>query len=273
MRTTFILLILMGLIFSSCEKIVDPEDLNLENHKPEIFIEGYVTNRLEPYKVTVRKSASYFSETNFEAVSNATVILSDDSGQSEILTYQSGSEGVYLTSSFQGIEGHEYYLSVHSDGKEYTASCIMFPALAINSLTSRFKQAATHVNEAGYFVTVNANDRPNRLDYYRIKGYKNDTLFDKGEDYIIENDYASDGNNIEVECTFNYDIGDTAKIELISISYSTYQYYLSLQQQLTAGSGNNFTLPATNVKGNINGGALGVFAAYSISEAETVIEQ
>jgi len=265
-------LVVLGLLFASCEKVVGPEELNLGNHTPQMVIEGSVTNQAGPYKVIVRQSADYFGTSSFKGINNATVTLSDNTGQTEILTNQQGSEGVYLATSFQGVEEREYFLSVVYDEKEYTASCIMFPSLQINELSYRFKEEAAHVNEAGYFVTVNAEDRPGRLDYYRVIGYKNDDLYDDGEDYLIENDYASDGNNIEIECSFNYDIGDTAKIELMSIAYSTYQFYLSLKQQLTAGSGNNFTLPATNIKGNIEGDALGFFAAYSITQQEIIIQ-
>jgi len=273
MKTITISTFIIAIIFLySCEKVVGPEELNLGNHTPEIVIEGYVTNQTGPYQVTIRQSTDYFSVSSFKGINNATVLLSDNAGQSEILTYKPGSEGIYLTTFFQGVEGREYYLNVEHNGVEYNASCIMFPSLKINELSYRFKQEAVHVNEAGYFVTVNAEDRPDRLDYYRVKGYKNDSLYDDGEDYLIENDYASDGNNIEIECSFNYAIGDTAKIEVLSIAYSTYQFYLSLKQQLTAGSGNNFTLPATNIKGNIEGGASGIFAAYSITEQEIVIQ-
>ena len=273
MKTRIISTLIIGLIFlSSCEKVVTPEELKLGNSSPQIAIEGYVTNQLGPYQVLIRQSVDYFSKSVFDGVNSAVVTLSDNAGQVETLIYQPGSEGIYLSNTFQGMEGREYYLTVEYNGQDYTASCIMFPTLKINELSYRFKEEAVHVNEKGYFVTVNAEDRPDRLDYYRVKGYKNDSLYDDGEDYIIENDYASDGNNIEIECSFNYDIGDTAKIEVMSIAYSTYQFYLSLKQQLTAGTGNNFTLPATNVKGNIEGGALGIFAAYSVSEKQIVIQ-
>ena len=271
-RFTIQTLFAVGITLSSCEKVVEPEELNLGDHTPITVIEGYVTNQAGPYWVTIRQSTDYFSVSSFKGINDATVTLSDNTGQSEILTYQPGSEGLYLTATFQGLEEREYFLKVVHNGETYKASCIMFPTLKINELSYRFKEAAVHVNEDGYFVTVRAEDRPDRLDYYRVKGYKNGSLYDEGDDYIIENDYASDGNNIEIECSFNYDIGDTAKIEVLSIAYSTYQFYLSLRQQLTAGSGNNFTLPAANIKGNIEGDASGVFAAYSVSEKQIVIQ-
>lgn len=263
--------ILTSFFIFSCEEVIDPEELNLDNHESQIVIEGHITNQPGPYTISITKSINYFSDEEFSGVNNATVVLSDNTGQTETLTYVQGSEGLYQSATFEGIEGREYFLDVSYNGNNYTASCTMYPKSDIVSLTYRFKEATVHVNEDGYFITIEATDRPERMDYYRIKGYKNGILFNTGDDYIVENDYAFDGNNLIIECGFNYQPGDTARIEVLPLDYSTYQYYLSVKQQLSAGQGNNFTLPAGNIKSNIKGGATGIFAAYPISYSEIII--
>lgn len=148
---TFFLFSLLGL--TSC---FEPEELILDlNEESPIVIQGLVTNLEGPYFVQVYKvknaaERSKFSQTvyldsAYVAINNATVTLTDDLGNIDVLESfndtlnplnpNSGPPddfanfGFYkTTTNLKGEPGHTYTLTVVVDGKTYEATATM-PAL------------------------------------------------------------------------------------------------------------------------------------------------
>ena len=68
--------------FSSCEKVVYI-DLNSTNPIP--VVEANVTNMPGPYTVKLSTTVNYYDSNTFPAITDATVTISDNAGNSEIL--------------------------------------------------------------------------------------------------------------------------------------------------------------------------------------------
>ena len=66
--------------------------------------------------------------------------------------------------------------------------------------------------------------------------------------------------------------GDTIRFEMNCIDQAYYNFVTEAQLEI-AGYYPLFSGPPSNVKSNIEGGALGIFTAYSIQEYELVLEQ
>ena len=65
--------------------------------------------------------------------------------------------------------------------------------------------------------------------------------------------------------------GDTITFELNELNETYYDFIRSAQREI--GGGNPlFTGPPANVPGNISGGALGIFGAYTISRQAVILE-
>ena len=132
MRPKFI--IAMVAVFSLCT-CIDPYVPNLKGYDPLLVIDGLITDANTSYTVRISKT---FQEQNTEpsSVSDATVFISDDIGNSSYLNNRGG--GIYKTDSieFHGIIGRTYVLHVQAkSGEVYESeSCLMQPVTDIDSI-------------------------------------------------------------------------------------------------------------------------------------------
>ena len=105
---------LISMLFISCEKVVY---IDLNTSDPHPVVEANITNQAGPYTVKLSRSVNYYDANIFPAITDATVTISDNSGNSEIL--KQTSDGIYQTSTTQGIPGRTYSLKILFNGKEY----------------------------------------------------------------------------------------------------------------------------------------------------------
>jgi hypothetical protein len=66
--------------------------------------------------------------------------------------------------------------------------------------------------------------------------------------------------------------GDTVTVEVNNINKAYYNFLLEAQSELR-GSNPLFSGPPANIKGNVNHGAIGFFAAYSATRSWTVASE
>lgn len=170
----------LALFFFSC---VEEFDLELETKKPRVVIEGVVENGVGPHFIRLVKSKvggqvfderqKYYEE-NVEGIESAVVVISDDTGQLEVLDEVPGDKeeyeyatgvglvkyiydelgtiidrvypdiffryhvgGYYKTKGFIGVPGRTYTLNVKTEENEtYMASDVMPAAPVINRIYS-----------------------------------------------------------------------------------------------------------------------------------------
>lgn len=147
-------------IFASC---VDPYQLETNTFEEALVIEATLTNELKQQQVKITKTFK-LEETVPQIVTNATVSISDDNGNSYNF---SSSNGVYLSNSpFQAEAGRAYKLRIESDGKIYeSTSEVLAESLPIESVTTTIE---TNNGERGVQIKVNSYDPSGNSKYYRF---------------------------------------------------------------------------------------------------------
>jgi hypothetical protein len=251
-------IVLGGMIVSSCtEKI----DLDLKNSEPQLVIEGNLSDQPGPYYVLLTKSRLYNADNAFTGIAGATVVLSDDAGNTDTLT--SSMDGLYQTNSIQGVVGRTYHLQVTSEGKTYDSYCLMPPPVDIDSIviTEETDFSGKTKKVAHILVRDPAGVQNNYRVVSEVQG-----AYSSG--FSVHSDRLWDGK----QRSFNvpqsdYKSGDTLTVNLWSISEPVYQYFREFNQ-----NENNFGAPAApaNPTTLFTPFALGYFSAHSI-KSKTVI--
>jgi hypothetical protein len=257
--------ILIFFLATSCEKVID---VNLNETSPKIVIESYLENDSTCYaKISV--TSSFYNNSSSPAVTDATVRLTDQNGQTELLTHQGN--GIYRGTSMLGTIGNTYDFSATVGGNEYTATSTMPPLIPIDSVTS--EESSFFGTPGNYLAYINYTD-PANIDNYYAKRMR---FFDKeeGEEvtlYGIADDNASDGISTRTFGGFQiFEVGDTAWLELSSIDQPTHLYFETLGDALS-GRGIASSAPA-NPTTNLKGGALGYFSAWSKDAKMLIVTQ
>lgn len=253
----------------SCEEVID---LDLGSAEPRIVIEGTITSDAGPYYVRINQSVDYGELNEFPALSGATVNITDQEGNTELL--EEVEEGLYAIQEFQGQPGKRYELDVVYNGEQYQAASTM-PATVVplQSLEYVFEEETLFIDE-GYYVTAYFVDPEDEVNYYRLKMFVNGEpyYFDqdgvpvKDDNLWLINDKFFNGKVMDLEFPQTLKAGDKVDVELHQVDKATYDYYRTLVD-LTGFGG---VAPA-NPLSNWNNGALGYFGALSISYASIVI--
>lgn len=248
----------------SCERVIDV-DLNVAS--PEIVIEGNLSGTDAELEVDISKTGSYFNSGSIEKVKNARVVLED--GQQQQTIAKEISDGRYRIENISPVENETYKLIVVTENKEYQAVSTLFRAVEVDSLSYEYSREARFF-EGGYRILMYFSDPVNTDNYYRVKVYKNQKLFNETDDIIVFDDSGLDGKGVQVRLRGQvFDSGDTARIELLSVDKNAWLYFTTLRDMANANPGS--PAPANPIS-NFSNGALGYFSAWSVSKKEIVIE-
>ncbi|HLP11766.1 MAG TPA: DUF4249 domain-containing protein [Flavobacteriales bacterium] len=254
----------LPLFMWSCTKEIV---IDLDTAEPKLVVESIVTDNVEPYKVKLTETAPYFSQGEVY-VTNATVVISDNVGNVDTLTYIAN--GVYSTiTNRQGVVGNTYNLLVNWNGVNYTSTETMPVKVNLDTISYVYQEASAF-QEEGYITALNAQDVAGYANRYRFSFYKNDTLQTDPFKYFVVDDQFSDGNYITAFTPYVYQTGDTCRIEILSITKPYYMFLLSLSAQVQASGGPFDPIPS-NPPSNISNGALGFFAAAPRSTKSIVL--
>lgn len=277
MKNLFIV-ILTSLAFWSCEKTVL---LDLNQNVPRVVIEGLVTNQPGYQYVKISWSSGFYETGDSPAVEDATVRVTDDSGNEYTFIHNPGnledSIGYYKPEiPFKGAIGRKYKLIVTTGGEVYEAEDDIRPVTTIDSLTSRISTDEQEDPEdygRFYEVLMYAKEPQNTTDYYLFKFYRNDSLKVYNDTDIYYADDEVLGENIDgVPSAIYYKPGDLARIEMYSITRNGYVFYNDLQALLDSDGG-LFSQPPSNSRSNLSNGALGFFQASALETKEIVIKE
>jgi hypothetical protein len=253
------ILMIAIILFTGCEKIIN---VDLVEAKPQLVIEGLITDGTGPYTVKLSKTGSYFNKGVLPLVSKAVVVISDNRGAVD--TLKESKPGIYLTSKIRGIPGRTYSLMVLSDKIKYTASSTMFSHVNIDLLKLEksyssgtglgdIGQAEIRVEIICYFQD------PLEKNYYRTV-VLNDSQAD-GNFKLYDDEYTN-GKKTGLQVK-RAKIGDKINVELMSLDKSTFEYYRTLSDLLNSNP--IFGSTPVNPNTNLTNGALGFFGAFAIS--------
>jgi hypothetical protein len=257
------------LFLCGCQQTVSV-DLNTAN--PRVVVEGNIKDQPGPYSVFLSMTGSYFDTTLVDSpISHAQVAITDDLGNRD--TLKEVISGAYQSSRLIGVAGRTYTLSVKVDGKEYMATSSMPSKVFIDSLYALPRHSLG--GESGYDIYVIFKDPPELGNYYRINARSSAVIPTDsidGRRYRLFTDKLTNGNEMKerIRAGRNVKSGDTITIELCSIDKASYDYFHTLSDILSSDRSPTSLSPA-NPNSNINGDALGYFAAFTVDTKKIII--
>ena len=257
-----IILFITVVFLASCDKEIQ---LPLDPNASTLVIDGSITDQAGPYFIKITKSIDVGSTQNYPVVNNANVLVYDNQGVRDTLTYIKN--GLYQTSRIKGVYGKTYFLEVTVEGKKYTASSTLSNKVPLDSL--RINTFLVN-GEIRYTVIPVYTDPIQLGNSYRFIQKINDTL---DQTFHVFNDNLNNGKVNQRPISGGSDslqvkFKDIVSIEMQCITRPTYLYYYTLSQQAGSGPGGG-TTPA-NPPSNIQGGALGLFSAHTV-ERQTIL--
>lgn len=272
MRTyykTSLAILTLAFLVSSCTEIID---IDINASDPEMVVEATI-GMDEAAKVVLTRTIGLDDTNDFSKVENAVVTISDNEGNSEILTEEM--PGVYKSKTMLGEVGRTYSLKVESDTKIISSICKIPDYVAIDSLSvinSIYPGGGGpmgNMQSADFYeINVTYTDPAEQKNYYRV------LLFLNGVPLSGNNVYAdrfTNGNQVtNTLIMYNPEIknGDKIMIEMECIDKSVFDYFESLGN--SAMGPRNSSSPA-NPYTNLTGGLLGFFSAHTVERREYVV--
>lgn len=257
------LLAILTLNLAGCEEVIDYELETVENR---LVVEGLITNRPGPYTVRLSSTKGFLEDGSTRGINGAIVTIWDNHGNNE--TLEANGDGLYQTSTLQGIPGYTYYFKAVVNGKEYTAQSYMPTVSKLDSLTFVYKSSRNE-DDNGYHPYIHFGDPAGKGNYYRWNVYVNGKMLP--DELAVLNDELYDGSYGHADMGFAIKKGDHLKVEMFGIDKPAYDFWYALVNQQNARGGPFESTPA-NAPSNITGGAMGYFGASSVSEFEAVAE-
>ncbi len=292
-----IALIFIGVL--GCEETIQVDTENVES---SIVIDAFIDNRPDTQTITITRSRQFYDNSAYERVSADEVFIEDLTDPSQPIYVFTESEVISGTFEWTpltpadsfGIIGHDYQLTVVVGAAEFTAFSTLRPVPAIDSIRFNYEEDDGFFDErfeAEFFAT----DLPGFGDTYWIKAFKNDVFLNRPEYIATSYDggfSASDEDGILFipplrtfinpfeDDDLGYDINDTVRVELLSVTEETFLYLNEIftQTDRQGGISELFSVPVTNLNSTfevVSGdeGVLGIFCTSSVSISELVLTQ
>jgi hypothetical protein len=274
------MLILLAISFSLSD-CTERVEIELDSTYSRLVVEGHLTSDTTAHWVRLSETSDYFHNQVAPAVTGARVAL-DDGLSVQLLEESASRPGWYYTSpGYHGIPGRTYTLrignvDIDKDGEteDYAATSTMNPVNAIDSIKLEWFDTFFE----GYQVRVWAWDPPTP-DWYAFKVRKNGVLLtDTLYELIVQSDEFFNGNyTYGIPSQFLsidkpdevVEVGDTITFEINGITEDYYNYVLEAQSQVFTQTP-LFSGPPANIRTNLDNGAIGFFAVYSVGYCSTI---
>lgn len=278
----FKVFLLGTLLMVSCTERIQIE---LDSTYTRLVVQGSVTSDSVRHRVLLTTSSDYFSNMSSPQVSGAVVKISFDM-QSLTLAENPFFPGLYETpEAFKGVIGTTYELDisqvdVDEDGQdeEYHAESTMRGGAELENIDLRYFSTPI-IN--GYQVLMWTRHIVEQRDWFGFRIRKNGILLtDSLSTYtVLADDLFNSGYLPGFPVGFLSDDdprqrvypGDIITFELESIDQAYYDFINDAQLEMM-GSIPLFSGPPANIRSNISNGGMGIFAAYSILRASTILE-
>jgi hypothetical protein len=258
------------LFLNSCQDVIDIE---LDEADKQYVIEGSVLEGTDYISVRVTQSGNFFDTQPETTIDNAQVKVTMPDN-TEILLNSIGG-GYYRADGLTITTSSTYKLRVEVAGKTFTSSTYMPAPVAIDSLATapQNNPFSPPGDSVQYDVFMLYQDVIGE-NYYRMNTWVNNKYLDTADEIMLIDDKLTDGNPIVIPIfVTSFDLGDTVEVELQSIDAATYKYFTTFVSIASSGAGSPFSAAPANPETNIEGGALGIFAAYTSSKKVIVVEE
>jgi hypothetical protein len=248
---------ILSLFLCSCEEIIE---MKLNNESPKVVIESYITDGENPFIVKISQSQAFFDQSTFDPVKNAAVFLEYRSKKEKLIERVGGT---YVISRIKGIAGTEYALNITVAGKNFVAKTNLPFPVPID--TAYFQPGLFRKDSLN--VIAEFHDPADTENYYRIRLYHKSRYVIN--DYYLITDAFSNGGKIVAPVYYQYFApGDTVIVELMNLDREIWRYFKGIGESVQRGV--NSQAPG-NPPSNFNGGALGIFGAWSSSVYRVIV--
>lgn len=253
---------------TSCTEVIN---LNINTSDPQIVVEGGI-GQGEYAQISLTKSIDLDENDQFPVVENAHITLSNNSGESEILTETK--PGFYQSLTLIGKSGKKYFLKIDVNDKIISSESSIPTKVAIdtfsvvNSIYPGGGPPIGTMRANFYEITVGYKDPAFETNYYRILVFLNGVPVSGNS---VFTDKFNNGNNIvNTLIMYNEEIksNDLISVELQCIDKNVYNYFSSMTNGRMGGSSSNPANPYTN----LNGAVLGYFSAFTVERKEFVVK-
>jgi hypothetical protein len=221
--------------------------------------------------VIITKSTDFYNPSEYENVSGAQVVVSDENGESFI--FEETEPGIFTNRNLIPRVGMEYSILVDVGGKTYTASSVMQQPLVLDSISVE-KENRPFQDEFDYDYYAYFQDNPGIEDFARFRIYINGKM---QTGIFRYDDRLTDGNYIDFDRFFfeereEIKPGDIITIEMITIDKLTFEYFDTLRRVIASSRGPFGSTSPSNPLTNWNNDALGYFSAATIQSMSITIE-
>ena len=255
----WILIFLIYSSFFSCQEPYYPE--NLDDKEQVIVVDGMISNLPGPYEVKLTWASPYGKSHNI-FIQGATVVISDDEGNEEIL--QEERFGTYKTSpdGLIGIVGRTYKVTIIlPDGSIYVSTPVMMDNAPVISdigvaigkeynIERNYSGKVLVEEQIGVNVFVDIDTDTNTFKFYRfdiryfkkisspqgrrIELWNMDEYPNLRSAQHLDSAYIIHQHNIGFFPYENYVLYWVARIKTLCIDQEAYNYYESMNDQLHA---------------------------------------
>lgn len=270
------ILVLAVLLVAGCEEVIE---VNLKGSESTIVIDGWLTNELKSHTVRVTQTLSFYDSISSGAVSDAIVYVTDSKGNSYMYDYAipmpGEMDGYYFSSLFAGVENEYYTLHVQYQGEEYIGSDTLKRITSIDSLvvqedTSLFPPPEN--DSLIYEVLLYASEPQETVDFYYFDFFRNGEPTGEQNQIFVFDDETLGESLDGLPSPMNFALGDTARVDILSLSRIAYVYYLDLANLVNNDNG-LFSPPPANPRNNLSNGALGLWQVSAIHRGEVIIKE
>jgi hypothetical protein len=279
---SIVLLISLVTIAFAC---VDKFDPGLKTNVRKLVVDGEITNKPGPYRVTLQQSSPFGTKEFSPPPFNVVVTISDDLGNSENLVDLTG--GLFETVKTQGIVGRSYTLTIKiGDNRVYKSTPQLLKApVKIDKIYSEYipyKDGSSTYIGGDFQLFLDTVDPATKGDYYRwnyinydpveyclARRFKNDAgSFAIGNPccepcwdikpclgcIYLGTDLYSNGKKLTKNYIAKFPYNSIKPVFLLveqkSISKENYYFWKQVDSQIN-NSGGIFDTPPVTVAGNI----------------------
>ncbi len=271
----FLYLSLSTIIFFGCETNITPE---LDTAEKILVVDAWINQKMERQEIRVTRSQPYFDNSIPSKISSATVTV-EDLSNGTIYNFQEGSSSYFwdpVGAPF-GEVGHNYKLTVTSQGETFEAFSTLGRVPSVDSILFKYKPAETIIKEEYYLGEFMAQDPAGVGDAYWIKAWKNGVFLGKpaelnmaydagfsagqpvdGQDFLIpiRNGFTNPMDKVEGkenEFIPPYKVGDSLYVEIHSINPLAFDFLYGVYFQIARSGGFSelFAMPLTNSSTNL----------------------
>jgi len=265
----FINLFSVALLLASCTEIID---ISTNAAQSQLVVEANIALN-ETAIVSLSRTVALNEPNNFEKVKNATVRITDNEGNTELLNEIS--DGIYTSQNLKGENGKSYTLKIVSGSTTVTSDC-KIPTLVpidsftvINSMYPGGPKPIGNQKAPFYEVKLKYSDPVDQQNFYRLVVFYNGKVQARNS---IFDDRFTNGKQMESTAIIFNDtakVGDKIRVELQCIDKQVHNYFSSMGN--SAMGPRNASTPA-NPYTNLNGAILGYFSAHTVERREWVLK-